>query len=163
MSEYKTLFEKFSHKTVLIVGDVMVDSYVWGRVDRISPEAPVPVVSVDGKEHRLGGAANVALNINSLGATPLLCSIIGNDETGNIFSGLMSSQGLDTRGLVVCPGRKTTSKTRVMSGAQHCLRIDDEVTTPIRNEQELLLVEKIVSLITTTKVDAIIFEDYDKG
>lgn len=163
MSGYEELFARFSTINVLIVGDVMVDSYVWGKVDRISPEAPVPVVSVEGKEHRLGGAANVALNLKSLGAKPLLCSLIGSDDTGIIFAQLLKQQGMETSGLIIDPGRKTTSKTRIISGTQHCLRIDDEMSHPISHQQETQLVDRVKDYIDTGNVHAVIFEDYDKG
>lgn len=160
---FSELFDSFSRKTILIIGDVMVDSYVWGKVERISPEAPVPVVSVEGKEHRLGGAANVALNLKSLGASPIMCSIIGNDETGDLFSKLVAQQQMETCGLVQDANRKTTCKMRVISGAQHCLRIDDEISRPITHQQESQLIGKVATLLNTKSIDAIIFEDYDKG
>ena len=106
----KNIFDKIASERVLIVGDVMIDSYMWGDVTRISPEAPVPVVSVTKREHRLGGAANVALNIEALGATPIICSVLGNDDSGKEFMKLMYSNQMDKRGIVTSDNRMTTVK-----------------------------------------------------
>ena len=141
----------------------MLDAYLWGKVERISPEAPVPIVSVERRENRLGGAANVALNIKSLGGTPILCSIIGEDEKGKIFLELLEEQNLSHIGIICDKDRKTTVKTRVISGAQHCLRIDDEVTYSATEKQQENIVRQIDSILSELKIDAIIFEDYDKG
>src|ERR1035437_862313 len=116
--KFQELFDSFSNYSVLIIGDVMVDAYLWGKVERISPEAPVPIVSVEKRENRLGGAANVALNIKSLGAKPILCSIIGDDEKGRIFLNLLEEQNMSNIGIICDKTRKTTTKTRVISGNQ---------------------------------------------
>jgi len=163
MNNYQSIFDSFADATILVIGDVMVDSYLWGKVERISPEAPVPIVSVEKREDRLGGAANVALNIKSLGATPILCSIIGDDEKGGLFLSLLKKQGMTTRGIIADENRKTTSKTRIISGNQHCLRIDDEITSDISAMQSQLLLSKAEEIIQTSNINAIIFEDYDKG
>src|SRR4051812_10566580 len=92
----KTLFDSFNKMNALIIGDVMVDSYLWGKVERISPEAPVPIVAVKKREDRLGGAANVALNVKALGANAVLCSVIGNDANGKLFLELLRAQGMTT-------------------------------------------------------------------
>ena len=110
MKSLNEIFDNFSGLKALIVGDVMVDSYIWGKVERISPEAPVPVISITNKEIRLGGAANVAKNIASLGASPLLCSVIGNDSDGKSFIDLLNSRGMYTRGIVQSDDRMTTVK-----------------------------------------------------
>jgi len=157
------LFESFTNKTIMTIGDVMVDAYLFGSVQRISPEAPVPIVSVTSRENRLGGAANVALNLRSLGVTPILCSIIGDDEKGNIFMSLMENAGLSSEGIMQSQTRKTTTKTRIISGTQHTLRVDEEITVPIDGELEDKLLDKVSILFATKTVDAIIFEDYDKG
>jgi rfaE bifunctional protein kinase chain/domain len=154
---------QFSSKRVLIVGDVMVDSYMWGKVNRISPEAPIPVVSVTGREYRLGGAANVALNIKSLGAEPILCSVIGDDDKAVVFYDLLKQNSMSAVGLVKLAGRKTTIKTRIISGSQHLLRVDDEIDTPLENEASDILVARIKEICSKSKIDLIIFEDYDKG
>ena len=163
MEKYQELFESFSKYSVLIIGDVMVDSYMWGKVERISPEAPVPIVSVEKHENRLGGAANVALNIKSLGGNPILCSIIGDDEKGRIFIDLLEDQQMSNIGIICDKERKTTTKTRVISGNQHCLRIDDEITYSVSEKQEQTIIGQIETIINEQKINAIIFEDYDKG
>ena len=104
------LFESFNRLNVLIIGDVMVDSYLWGHVERISPEAPVPIVSVKSRENRLGGAANVALNVKALGANPILCSVVGNDQKGGEFINLLKEQQMDTVGIVKSTSRVTTMR-----------------------------------------------------
>ena len=163
MEKYQELFESFSKYSVLIIGDVMVDSYMWGKVERISPEAPVPIVSVEKHENRLGGAANVALNIKSLGGNPILCSIIGDDEKGRIFIDLLEEQEMSNIGIICDKERKTTTKTRIISGNQHCLRIDDEITYSVSEKQEQTIIGQIETIINEQKINAIIFEDYDKG
>ena len=163
MEKYNELFDSFSKYSVLIIGDVMVDAYLWGRVERISPEAPVPIISVDKTENRLGGAANVALNIKALGANPILCSIIGDDEKGRVFIELLEEQQMPNIGIICDSERKTTTKTRVISGNQHCLRIDDEITYSVTEKQEETIIQQVDNIITERNIDAIIFEDYDKG
>lgn len=155
------IFEQFSKQTVLIVGDVMVDAYWWGDVSRISPEAPVPVVQVGQTENRLGGAANVALNVKALGATPLLCSLIGDDENGRIFKQLLEQSDLSSSGIVADAHRITTVKTRVISGSQHLLRIDHEQTDNINATQSDALELRFLELLP--KASVVVFEDYDKG
>src|SRR6185436_12109558 len=109
--EIRDLFEKFNSLTALIVGDVMIDAYYWGRVDRISPEAPVPVVHVQTKENRLGGAANVALNVKSLGARAIICSVVGDGNKGDIFRAALRENQFTTEGIIDSPERMTTVKT----------------------------------------------------
>lgn len=157
------LFSKFNELTVLIIGDVMMDTYLWGKVDRISPEAPVPIVSVHKKENRLGGAANVALNIQALGATPIICSVIGDDTEGTDFLNLLSNQTLTSEGIIKESNRSTTVKTRIIGQKQQIVRIDSETDRYISKESNELLLETISRIISDRKIDAIIFEDYDKG
>ncbi|MBP8849862.1 MAG: hypothetical protein KBG80_04825 [Breznakibacter sp.] len=157
------IFSQFNNLNVLIIGDVMIDSYMWGDVTRISPEAPVPILSSTKREHRLGGAANVALNIQSLGANPILCSVIGDDESGKELVKLVSDKGFTTNGLVYDKSRITTIKTRIIAHNQHLLRVDEEIDTPLSPASEKMLLERIDTLLSQTKIDAIIFEDYDKG
>lgn len=157
------VFERFNSLTVLIVGDVMIDRYVSGAVHRISPEAPVPVVQHQSTEDRLGGAANVALNIRALGATPLLCSVIGADGDGEAFMSLLPAQDLSSEGILSSSQRITTVKTRVMAGAQHLLRIDHEITTPLDSADAQALRERVFSLLDTRSVDVVLFQDYNKG
>ncbi len=162
-SFFSELFESFNHKNIMIIGDVMIDSYLWGDVNRISPEAPVPILSGIGRENRLGGAANVALNIQALGANPILCSVIGDDIQSHDFFKLLKNQKLSSEGIVKCINRATTVKTRVISQHQHLLRIDEEITTPIPTATEDKLLQQIDKVIDSKEVHAIIFEDYDKG
>ncbi len=157
------LFQKFNELNVLIIGDVMIDSYYWGNVDRISPEAPVPIVAVNKSEKRLGGAANVALNIQALGATPILCAIIGNDKSGEDFNTIMKELNLSTKGLKTIENRPTTEKTRIIGNNHQMLRVDTETTDLISNEDTQAFFLQIKSIIDYKKIDVIIFEDYDKG
>ncbi len=159
----KTLFGSFRDLHVLVIGDVIIDSYLWGDVSRISPEAPVPVLTAVKREHRLGGAANVALNIQSLGATPVLCSVIGDDGHKKRVEKLMKKKSLITDGLIFSEQRKTSVKTRIISQNQHILRIDDETDDPLPENVTELLLKRISNLLQEYKIDAIIFEDYDKG
>ncbi|WP_461639918.1 bifunctional heptose 7-phosphate kinase/heptose 1-phosphate adenyltransferase [Labilibaculum euxinus] len=161
--ELEQIFESFSKLNVLVIGDVMVDAYVWGKVDRISPEAPVPIVSCVKRESRLGGAANVALNIKSLGASPILCSVIGEDEKGKEFLNLLTEIEEEQYGIVISNKRKTTVKTRFISNNQHLIRVDEEDTHELADEIEAEFIDHIKSLIEKHEIHAIIFEDYDKG
>ncbi len=158
-----SLFEKFNTYNTLIVGDVMIDTYFWGKVDRISPEAPVPIITRSDIEHRLGGAANVARNIKALGANPILCSVIGNDDKADIFLDVMQQRGLNTEGIIKHDSRITTIKTRVISDNQHLLRIDEEIKNSISEEVETELIKHIKKIVDSTRIDSIIFQDYDKG
>ena len=157
------LFNKFENITAIVIGDAMVDSYLWGKVDRVSPEAPIPIVSVMKKENRLGGAANVSLNLQALGAKPLLFSVIGDDEKGRRFRKLMEKNNLFTEGIYIDPHRITTVKSRIISGGQHIARVDEESTDFIEPDLELLIFNSIKRTIENRKVDVIIFVDYDKG
>lgn len=160
-TDFQQIFESFRRYKILIIGDVMVDSYIWGSVSRISPEAPVPIVNVTKRERRLGGAANVALNVKALGATPILCSVIGQDEESNFLTALLQQENLSTEGLISSPERITTIKHRILSGSQHMLRIDSEMTNPIAPSEADALLNRVADLLP--QADAIIFEDYDKG
>ncbi len=157
------LFEAFNDQNILIIGDVMIDAYLWGKVDRISPEAPVPVVSLKKRESRLGGAANVALNIQSMGATPILCSVIGEDGKSREFFELMKKQNLETSGLITSQNRITTTKFRVIGNNVQMLRVDEETEKSLLEQESALLFEKIKSLVSRKKIGAVVFEDYDKG
>ena len=160
-SSISEVLEAFNNKKVLVIGDVMIDAYIYGSVKRISPEAPVPVVSVNKREKRLGGAANVALNIQSLGAQPLLCALVGDDPEGNEFTDLMESQQMTTEGITKSHERMTTVKHRVISSSQHLLRIDSETENNLSSFEKNAFKEKLDVLIPQS--DLIIFEDYDKG
>jgi len=153
----------FDSLQVLIVGDVMTDRYLIGSVERISPEAPVPVVQLRQKEARLGGAANVALNVQAMGANAWLCSAIGNDDAADELLELMCREGLPTQGIIRCSDRKTAVKTRVMAGSQHLLRIDEETTDDISPEASEQLLAGILDILNSRQIDVIIFQDYNKG
>lgn len=155
----KKLFQTFNDKKVLIIGDSMIDAYLWGEVNRTSPEAPVPIVEVKKHENRLGGAANVALNLKALGANPILCSVIGTGERGVLFVKLMKESNLSTEGILSTNKRKTTIKTRVIAENRHQLRIDEEETSPIEQAEEFL--KLTISLIND--IDVVILQDYNKG
>ncbi|MDD2563648.1 MAG: PfkB family carbohydrate kinase [Salinivirgaceae bacterium] len=162
-TELQSIFNTFNSKRIAIIGDVMIDSYLWGKADRISPEAPVPVVSVTKRESRMGGAANVAINIKSLGATPIMLAIIGDDEKGREFLHLMGNLDIDSTGILVDANRKTTVKHRIIASTQHLLRVDDELSTPLNQEQEQAFAKHCISVLSANRPDAIVFEDYDKG
>ncbi|MBI4945544.1 MAG: D-glycero-beta-D-manno-heptose-7-phosphate kinase [Bacteroidetes bacterium] len=161
--DLQKIFDSFSKVRVLIIGDAMVDAYIWGIVNRISPEAPVPIVAVKTKETRLGGAANVALNVQAMGATPILCSMIGDDMYGREFTDLMEKQKLSTQAIFKSKKRVTTVKTRIIGNNHHLLRVDEEVESEISKTETQQMIEKISFLIKTNAVDVIVFEDYDKG
>jgi len=157
------LFDQFSRQTILIIGDVMIDSYLWGRVDRISPEAPVPIVALKKRENRLGGAANVALNVQSLGARPVLCSVTGNDDKGRLFESLLKGQGMDGKGIISAPSRPTTTKFRIIGNNAQMLRVDEETEQPLTETETRELFARITQIIEEEHPSCIVFEDYDKG
>ncbi len=155
------IFDSFAKLRVLIIGDVMLDSYIWGAVERISPEAPVPVINVKKKDFRLGGAANVALNVSSLGAEPVLCALIGNDDDGKKLIQRIEERGISKEGIVTSNDRPTTVKTRVIASHQHVVRVDEESDREVNGTEEKFLLERIEKLLPQCQV--VIFEDYDKG
>lgn len=159
----RNIFDAFTKLKVLIIGDVMIDSYLFGGVSRISPEAPVPVVSIKRKENRLGGAGNVALNVQAMGAIPILCSVIGPDNEGDVFLDLLRDQKLSQKGILKSRSRITTTKTRIIGNNHQMIRVDAEVETDISKEETQQLLLRISTLIKHDQIDAIIFEDYDKG
>ena len=159
----KSLFNSFNEKKIMIVGDVMLDIYMKGKVERISPEAPVPIVSVTETFSRLGGAANVAQNLKSLGTKPILCSIIGNDEKANELLRLMHEQNMITSGIVKSNERITTRKVRIISNNAQMLRVDTEDTFDLTDKEHDLLMTEIKNIINNEKIDGIILQDYNKG
>ena len=159
----REIFKSFNNLNVLIIGDVMIDSYLWGKVNRISPEAPVPIVTVKNKERRLGGAANVALNIQALGANPILCSGIGVDIEVHAFMELLKTQKLSQKGILKSRDRITTVKTRIIGNNSQLLRVDEEEETDIIYTETQQLLTLISYIINHDKIDVIIFEDYNKG
>ena len=162
-TDFKSVFDQFTNQKILIIGDVMIDTYLWGSVGRVSPEAPVPIVSGVIEENRLGGAANVALNVKAMGAVPILCAVIGDDPRGRLILELMEEQLLSDVGLVVDMHRVTTQKTRIISGNQHLLRVDEEMDMFLNKRVQEEFIELISSLLESGGIDAIIMQDYDKG
>jgi D-glycero-beta-D-manno-heptose-7-phosphate kinase len=155
------IFDSFHQLKVLIVGDVMLDAYIWGKVERISPEAPVPIVHVRKREKRLGGAANVALNVQALGAAPLICAVVGEDHAGEDFLRLLHEQGISTRGIVKSSSRVTTVKERVIAGSQQMLRVDSEDDELLNEADRESLIQRVQEVMQ--EADVVIFQDYDKG
>lgn len=161
--DYRKVFEDFRRLRIMVIGDVMVDAYIFGRVDRISPEAPVPVVTVEKRLSRLGGAANVALNLKSLGAEPVLCSVAGRDAKGEEFRRLLSDAGISSEQIITSDRRITTTKYRIIGNKAQMLRVDEEVTEELHEVDQAGLQENIDSLLATQTIHAIIFQDYNKG
>ena len=159
--DIKKIFNDFNELNVLIVGDVMLDSYIWGAVERISPEAPVPIINVKKKEFRLGGAANVALNISSLGAKPILVALIGDDDDGKKLIQRLDEGGISKEGIVASKHRPTTVKTRIIASHQHVVRVDEESDKLVNDKEESDIMLRIEKLLPSCQV--VIFEDYDKG
>ncbi len=157
----QAVFNDFYDLNIMVIGDVMIDSYIWGKVNRISPEAPVPIVDIFSNEYRLGGAANVARNIHSLGATPILCSVVGNDIEGKIVIDLLQDEDISSQGIVLSSDRQTTVKRRILSGSQQLLRVDKEDKHDLTEKEKKELFRRVEGLVM--QVDAVVFEDYDKG
>ena len=157
----KEVFKAFTSLNVVILGDVMLDSYIYGKTERISPEAPVSIVHVNRREQRLGGAANVALNVAALGAKPVLCSIVGNDYGGEAIIDLLDQAKIESLGVIRSNDRITTVKERVLSGSQQMLRVDTEVNDPLNRVEEKSLISQALKLAKAA--DVVVFQDYDKG
>lgn len=155
------IFDKVKGKKIIIVGDAMIDSYTLGRIERKSPEAPVPIINVEKEKIKLGGAANVALNIKSIGLEPVLCTIIGKDSEGQDFIRLCKKNNLNTNGVITDSSRKTTNKNRVIVDDKHIVRIDNENTHNIDKKLRDEFLEIINKEAKTSEI--IIFQDYDKG
>lgn len=161
--KYTQLFKQFSSLKVLIIGDVMIDAYLWGNVERISPEAPVPIVQIHQRANRLGGAANVALNIKSLGAEPIMCSVIGDDKQADTFLDLLKEANISDAGIVKSKNRVTTTKFRVIGNNAQMLRVDEEIDDELIAEDQHAFITRIQEIIENNKIDVVIFQDYDKG
>ena len=157
----ENLINEFEGKRVLIVGDVMIDAYIMGKVERISPAAPVPVVNIDQRDMRLGGAANVAINIIALKAIPILCSVIGKDDDGDALVALMQSSKMPIAGIVQSKSRKTTTKTRIIGNKHQLLRMDQEMLSDINDSENDKLIKAFTANIK--KCDVVVLEDYNKG
>ena len=156
------LLNRFKSKKVLVLGDVMLDSYLVGNVNRISPEAPVPVVQLNSKQRRLGGAANVAKNLKALGCQVYLSSVIGNDMEGQKIKDLANSYGMDTHSLILSDATQTTVKTRIIGNNQQLIRVDSELNQELNDADSNTLLERIEESFKSG-IDAIILEDYNKG
>jgi len=157
----KNYLKKFRNKKILVIGDIMLDRYIWGDVSRISPEAPVPIVDVKEKTKTLGGAANVAHNLFTLGASPILCGVIGADIIGGEILRELDDLNLDIGNIIIDPDRPTTIKTRVIGNSHQIVRLDEESRERIEDEY----IERIVGFIKNKleNIDGIIISDYNKG
>jgi rfaE bifunctional protein kinase chain/domain len=163
MTECEELFNDFNSLKIGVIGDVMLDTYIWGKVDRISPEAPVPIVSLHHKEERIGGAGNVAINCSSLGAKVFMLGVIGDDDEAAQLEQLLKESLIDTTGLIKSVKRKTTNKTRIISRNQQMLRFDAEITDDLNKEEEIALLKQVSDFIEHEDPNILIFEDYNKG
>lgn len=163
MTECEELFNDFNSLKIGVIGDVMLDTYIWGKVDRISPEAPVPIVSLHHKEQRIGGAGNVAINCSSLGAKVFMLGVTGDDDEASQLEQLLKESLIDTTGLIKSVKRKTTNKTRIISRNQQMLRFDAEITDDLNKEEEAALLKQVSNFIEHEDPNILIFEDYNKG
>ncbi len=161
--KYTQLFRDFDQQKIMIIGDVMIDSYLWGTVDRISPEAPIPIVALKRRENRMGGAANVALNVKALGSEPILCSVIGCDDKGEEFLKLLGKESIRQDGLIRSRERVTTTKFRIFGNHHQMLRVDEEVDYDLSVDDQQELIAAIEKILGEEKIDCIIFQDYNKG
>ena len=155
------IYERFNNKRIFVIGDLMLDVYIWGKVGRISPEAPVPIVEVEEESYRFGGAANVGMNIKSLGGIPILVGVIGYDREGTVIDALIKENNIERDGVFYDEDRPTTVKTRIIAHNQHVVRIDKEDRSEISSDLE----NKILQFIQQRKneIDGIILQDYNKG
>jgi rfaE bifunctional protein kinase chain/domain len=160
---FKELFEGFATTKIGVVGDIMLDTYWWGGVDRISPEAPVPIVSLQRKETRVGGAANVALNLRALGAPTTLFAVVGKDTEANDLNALLKAEGIDTQYIYSSSSRVTTNKVRIMGRNQQMMRLDHENTHDIDAEESKALLANFYAYVEKEQPALIILEDYNKG
>lgn len=162
-TQIKKMFDAFTRMRVMVIGDVMVDKYVFGQADRISPEAPVPIIEVRNASARPGGAANVAMNIRSLGATPLLFSVTGNDHDAILLDDLLTEHKIATKHLLRADERITTSKMRVLARQHQMLRIDHEMQDDLSPDTAATFDVQLSTALKRSKPDVVILEDYDKG
>jgi rfaE bifunctional protein kinase chain/domain len=161
--DFDKLFSSFSQIKVAVIGDVMLDTYWWGKVDRISPEAPVPIVAVSKREERIGGAGNVALNICALGASVSLISVVGKDAEGAQLKALLDSNKINTAYMLSSADRITTNKIRIIGRNQQMMRLDAEITDTLSTADENALIESFIKYIKEEKPAVVILEDYNKG
>ncbi|MDQ3278597.1 MAG: bifunctional ADP-heptose synthase [Bacteroidota bacterium] len=163
MENFGQLFRDFELMKVGVVGDVMLDTYIWGEVERISPEAPVPIVSLHRREQRLGGAGNVALNLRSMGAQAFIISVTGADDDAACLMKLYAEKGIDTSYCFGSENRVTTNKTRIISRNQQMMRLDAEITNDLSNAEQQQLLQRFQQFIRAEKPQVVILEDYNKG
>ncbi|MCB0701749.1 MAG: D-glycero-beta-D-manno-heptose-7-phosphate kinase [Candidatus Kapaibacterium sp.] len=159
-TKVKEIFKNFAGKKIAVIGDIMLDRYFWGSVTRVSPEAPVPVIDLEHESFHLGGAANVASNLNSLGIKSVLCGIIGDDNSAEMFEQICKDKGIDPSGLYRDSSRPTTVKTRIIGNNQQIVRLDREVKDVIDSAGEKHILS---TLKNNSDIESIIFGDYDKG
>jgi rfaE bifunctional protein kinase chain/domain len=163
MEDFKKLFKSFEALRVGVIGDVMLDTYIWGNVDRISPEAPVPIVALKNKEQRVGGAGNVALNLQSLGAKAFVVSVTGEDNEADKLNELFRTQKINADYSWKSKSRITTNKTRIISRNQQMMRLDAEITNDLEMPDQEKLIGLFEQFIEKEKPDVVILEDYNKG
>lgn len=163
MVDFGQLFQDFEQIKVGVIGDVMLDTYIWGEVERISPEAPVPIVSLHHKEQRLGGAGNVALNLRSLRAQAFIISVTGADDDAKCLMNLYAEKGIDTSYCTGSEDRVTTNKTRIISRNQHMMRLDAEITRDLSDVDKQAILKNFEQFAQTEKPQVVILEDYNKG
>ena len=161
--DFDKLFNDIAKLKVAVIGDVMLDTYWWGNVDRISPEAPVPVVAVTKREKRIGGAGNVALNVQALGSKVALLTVLGDDEDGTLLMKLLLEKNIDTRFILESKKRITTNKIRIISRNQQMMRLDAELADDLSQTDETKLLNQVEKYIVSEKPDVVIIEDYNKG
>lgn len=159
----ETAIKNIAHLSALVVGDVMLDSYLFGSVERLSPEAPVPVVLMSGRDERVGGAANVARNVQALGAQVHIATVIGDDSAGERLKELIIAHSIGVSACICEIGRKTTIKTRIIRDNEHMLRVDEETDKAITVETAAKLLKACLEILSNSRIDVVIFEDYDKG
>ena len=156
------IFQDIAKLKVAVVGDVMLDTYWWGNVDRISPEGPVPVVAVTKKEQRIGGAGNVALNARALGAQVVLISVLGIDDEGKQLKDILKSNNINTS-FLFSEDRVTTNKIRIIGRNQQMMRLDAEHTDDLKKDEEEKFIKQIEKYVNENQPDVIILQDYNKG
>jgi rfaE bifunctional protein kinase chain/domain len=161
LSRYQKIQSRFSEQRVLVIGDLMLDTYLWGDAERISPEAPVPVIRVRDVNHNPGGAANVALNVSTLSAQASVLGIVGDDAEGKKLTALLKESGIDTTGIIFVPDRPTTVKTRIIAHNQQVVRTDREARSVINHEIRKSINNRLDQILPN--VQGLIIEDYDKG
>jgi rfaE bifunctional protein kinase chain/domain len=157
---FDKISDSFSQKSILVIGDVMLDKFMWGKADRISPEAPVPIISVDKISHSPGGAGNVALNLSKLSANAHLLAIVGDDNESNLLEDNLVNNGVKVK-FIKDAKKSTTTKTRIIAHGQQVVRTDYENNNDITSDQIKNIKDALYEF--STEIDAIIIEDYNKG